>query len=260
VDRSFLQSCLIAVAALLIWGSPSCRAEDSTSRSFEIYSGVDYDSRAASLSSTLVWSYPNPIDQPGFRMRADGLADVYGNTNASVFSNNFLAASLKGVGDVMAGVQFNLGTVWIKLYGGAAYEAQTRIFWQVGQVTQVQTWGGAAAAEGYLRLSDRIWTSAAISWVQPDSSASLYSRVAYEIYKDGKLKISTGVEAGFTLGNADLYKEGLRLNQYNEYMRGGALLNVRYGVHDFSLSGGLSQASDETFARPYATIRYGRQF
>jgi hypothetical protein len=260
VDRSSLQSCLIAVAALFNWGSPSCRAEDAASRSFETYSGVDYDGRAASLTSTLIWSYPSPIDLPGFRIRADGLADVYGDTNANVFSNNFLAASLKGLGDVMAGVQFNLGTAWIKLYGGAAYEAQARLFWQIGRLTQVQTWGGAAAAEGFMPLSDRIWTSAAISWLQPDSSASIYSRMAYEIYKDGKLKISAGAEAGFTLGNADLYKEGLRLNQYSEYMREGALLNVRYGVHDFSLSGGLSHASDETFARPYATIRYGRQF
>jgi hypothetical protein len=246
--------------ALLAWVSPSCHAADAGSYNFETYAGVDYDGRAASVTSTLVWSYLGPIDKPGLRIKVDGLADVYGDTNASAFSSNFLASSLKGLGDVMAGVQFNLGPAWIKLYGGAAYESQTRLFWQVGRLVQMQAWGGAAAAEGFLQVSDRMWTSAAISWVQPDSTASLYSRVAYEIYKDGKLKIATGAEAGFTLGDADTYKEGLRLNQYNEYMREGALLNVRFGVHDFSLSGGLSQASNETLSRPYATIRYGRQF
>jgi hypothetical protein len=251
----------IALVICVQAAAPSCHAADAgAGPRFETYAGVDYDGRAASLTNTFVWSFLGPLDQPGVRIKLDGFADIYGNTNASVFSSSFLAANLKGLGDVMAGYQFQLGPVWIKLYGGAAFEAQTKVFWEVSQIAQSQTWGGAAAAEGYWRASDRIWASAAISWLQPESSASFYARAAYEIYKDGDLKVSAGAETGYELGNADMFKEGRELAQYNDYVRGGALLNLRYGVNDLTLSGGLSQASGETLSRPYATVRYGRQF
>lgn len=190
--------CLIALA-LGAHAAPSCRAADAGAPRFETYAGVDYDGRAASLTSTMVWSYLGPLDKPGLRIKIDGLADIYGDTNASVFSSNFLAANLKGLGDVMTGVQFNLGSVWIKLYGGAAYEAQAKVIWQAGQLVQTQSWGAAAAAEVYWQ-SGRTWASAALSWLQPDSSGSYYSRAAYEIYRVGNWKISAGVEAG--LGSA----------------------------------------------------------
>ncbi len=37
-------------------------------------------------------------------------------------------------------------------------------------------------------------------------------------------------------------------------------MDLRYGSHDLTLSGGLAQASDEAKWRPYASIRYGKQF
>jgi Cellulose biosynthesis protein BcsS len=239
-----------------------CSAEDAAGAGyrFETYAGVDYDGRAASLTTSTVWSVFGPVNEAGFRIKLDGLADVYGNTNATVLSSSFLAADLKGLGDVMAGLQFQTGPFWIKLYAGAAYEAQARLFWEVGQIVQQQSWGAAIAAEGYWQVSDRVWASGALSWLQPDSSGSLYTRAAYEIYRDEEFRMATGAETGLTLGNADIYREGRALNDYNTYVRAGALINLRYGANDFSLSGGLSRASDEADTRPYATIRYGRQF
>ncbi len=60
--------------------------------------------------------------------------------------------------------------------------------------------------------------------------------------------------------NADIYKEGRRLDIYNEYVREGALLNFRYGSHDLTLSGGFAQGSDGRASQPYATITYGKKF
>ncbi len=228
---------------------------------FETYVGADYDGRAAGLTSSSVWSVFGPVNQPGFRLKLDGLADVYGNTDAAVFSSSFAAADLKGVGDVMAGYQFNYGPAWIKLYAGAAYQVQARSFWEAGQIVQQQSWGAAAAIESYWRLSDRVWASANISWLQPDNAASLYSRVAYEIYRsDGGLKLSSGAEASVSVNNADDFKEGSALDIYDNYVRGGALINLRYGANDLTLSGGMAQASGDSVLRPYATVSYGRQF
>ena len=260
--RRSIQFCFSALA-FAVAAVPPCAAESSSDAAprFETYVGGDYDGRAAALTSSTVWSPFSPVAGEGFRIKLDGLASTYGDTNASVFSSNFLAADLKALGDAMAGYQIHYGPLWLKLYAGAAYQAQTRAFWEAGQIIQQNAWGAAAAIESFWRVSDRIWTSANVSWLQFDNTVSLYSRGAYEFYRGaGGLRISAGAEAGVTASNDGLFKEGRALDLYNNYVRTGPLLNLRYGLNDFSLSGGLSQASDETALRPYASIRYGRQF
>jgi hypothetical protein len=260
--RRFIQFCFSALAFVAA-AVPQSAAESSGGEEprFETYVGADYDGRAAALTSSTVWSPFDPVAGPGFRIKLDGLASVYGDTNASVFSGNFLAADLKTLGDAMAGYQFNYGQLWLKLYAGAAYQVQTRGFWEAGQLVQQKAWGAAAAIESFWRAGDRVWASANVSWLRPDNTVSLYSRGAYEVYRsESGLKVSAGAEAGVTISNAGLYKEGSALDLYNNYVRAGLLLNLRYGLNDFSLSGGPSQASGETKLHPYASIRYGRQF
>jgi hypothetical protein len=223
--------------------------------------GGDYYGRTANITSSLVWGAFGPVTEPGFRLKLDGLGDVYGETDASLLSNKFLAAGLKDVSDLMIGYQFKYGPAWIKLYAGAAYQAQTRLFYEVGATLQQNSWGAAAAFQSYWPVSDRVWASLNVTWLQPDDTASIYSRAAYEIYStDWGLKISTGAEANFSLAGEPVFKAGKESDLYKKYIQGGALLNLRYGANDLSLSGGLSQASDEAIARPYAGISYGRQF
>jgi hypothetical protein len=241
----------------------SCRADEAGASGphFETYVGADYNTRIASLTTNTVWSPFAPVTQPGFRLKLDGLSDVYGTTDVSIFSKNFMASDFKTLGDLMAGYQFNSGPVWIKVYAGASYQAQTRAFWDAGQIVQQQMWGAAAAVEGFWRIDSRVWTSTNVSWLQPDQTTSLYHRTAYEFYQGGSdFRISAGAEAGLTVNNADIYKEGKALNIYDGYVRGGALFNLRYGVNDVTISGGMSQSSGDATRSPYATIRYGRQF
>ncbi|MBI4723629.1 MAG: hypothetical protein HY765_00975, partial [Rhodomicrobium sp.] len=61
---------------------------------FETYIGAGFEGRAASLASSTVWSLFGPVSQPGFRIKLDGLTDVYGETSASIFSSDFLASNL----------------------------------------------------------------------------------------------------------------------------------------------------------------------
>ncbi len=261
--RPAISCYLVASIFLSALATGRCDAgsSDDSVLHFETYVGADYDGRAASLTSSTVWSPFDPITQTGFRIKLDGLASLYGDTNATVLSGNFLAADIKGLGDIMAGYQFNRGPLWLKIYAGLSYQTQMRLFWEAGRTVQQTDWGGAAAIEAYYRFNDRLWASANLSWLQPDNATSFYVRAAYEIYRgESGVIVSAGAETAFAISNADTFKEGEALNIYNNYSRAGGLLNVRYGRNDFSVSGGLSQASDETAWRPYATIRYGRQF
>jgi len=228
---------------------------------FETYVTVDYSGRAAALASSTVWSVFGPIDQPGFRLKVDGFASVNGETNANVFSSAFMASDLKALGDVMAGYQFNWKTIWVKLYAGAAYQSQTLAFWQAGQLVQQRSYGATAAVETFWQGSSGLWASGNLSWLQFDNTGAFYGRIAYKMLHDSDgLTLSAGAETGAMIKNADIYKEGRRLDLYNEYVREGALLNFRYGRNDLTLSGGFAKASDESAWRPYAMISYGRKF
>jgi hypothetical protein len=107
-----------------------------------------------------------PIDQPGFRLKVDGFASVNGETNANVFSSAFMASDLKALSDVMAGYQFNWESVWVKLYAGAAHQAQTLAFWQVGQLVRQQSYGATGALETFWQGSNGFWGSGNLSWLQ----------------------------------------------------------------------------------------------
>jgi hypothetical protein len=239
---------------------------DAPQPSFEVYTGAYYDGRTGNLTSSIIWGVISPVTQPGFRLRLDGLADLYGETSAPLFSSKFKTADLKNVSNLMAGYQFNYGQAIIKLYAGAAYDVETRraqITYPVyvSLIMQQKSFGAAAAFHAYWPVSDRVWASLNVTWVQPEQSAWIYSRSAYEFYRtEGGLKIAAGAEANFTLAGEPTYKQGRGIDPYKKFFRGGALLNLRYGSSDLSLSAGLSQASDEDVMRPYAGISYGRQF
>ncbi|MGO9487075.1 MAG: hypothetical protein ACLPX9_21295 [Rhodomicrobium sp.] len=254
----------LAALAIAVPANASCWWGGSTPEGpcFETYTGGDYDGRAASLSSSSIWSPFGPVTEPGFRLKMDGFASVYGETNATVFSSSFMAADLTNLSEVMAGYQFNYRGAVIKLYAGAGYQVQTRIYPEIGLIMAQNDWGAAAAIQTYWPVSDRVSVMLNMSWLQTGNATSVYARESYEIYRSasGALKISTGVEASVSLNNADEFGDGKALDLYNNYVRGGALLNLRYGRNDLSLSGGLSQASDEWNSRPYASVSYGRQF
>jgi hypothetical protein len=250
------------VAAIFAGASASC-AEDLnwTAAKFETYLTADYTGRSGNLSTSTVWSPFAPLGASGFRLKLDGFANVYGDTSANIFSSGFLVADLKAAGDLMAGYQINRDQLWVKLYAGAVYQRQTQVIWQIGQLAQQESWGAAAAIEGYWKASDRVWFSANVSWLQVDNNASLFYRTGYEIFRnDSGLKISSGAEGGVAVSNANIFKEGKRLDLYNDFIRGGAFINLRYGTHELTLSGGLSQAGNEDVQRPYATLTYGKKF
>jgi Cellulose biosynthesis protein BcsS len=228
---------------------------------FEVYSGLGYDARGANLYSDAVWSISGPVTEPGFRLRASLFTSVYGSTDSGVFSTGFQPADMGSVGDLMVGYQLNRGDLWLKLYAGAAYQSQMRLFWDVGQSTQDQGWGAKAAIEAWWRVSSRLWASADVSWLELNKETSIYSRLGYEVLRlDAGFIFSIGTEASADFGDASHFELGKHLDDYDSCLRGGALLNLRYGWHDLTLTGGLAQSSEDAKWLPYATLSYGRKF
>ena len=84
---------------------------------------------------------------------------------------------------------------------GRKQDTETTISGYSEMAIQQKEFGAAAAFQSYWPVSDRIWASLNVTWLQPDSSTSIYSRSAYEIYRTkGGLTISAGAEASFSLG------------------------------------------------------------
>jgi hypothetical protein len=124
----------------------------------------------------------------------------------------------------------------------------------------MQQWGAKATLDAWYRVNSRVWVSASANYLQIGKNASLYSKGAYEVWKGERLVVALGGEASAGLGEQRFFDAGRRLNAFGDYYRGGGLVNIRYGSHDVSLSGGMSGNSDESRLWPYVTLNYGRKF
>jgi hypothetical protein len=260
--RNFPQSLVVAIFLFAFHcNRASATEQEITAPRFEVYLGGDYLGRSASLYSTSIWSVAGPVTQPGFRLRASGLANFSGETNANVFSNGFLPANANVLGDLMAGYQYNQGSLWVKFYAGMAFQGQTRFLWDAAQQSIQQNWGPKTAIETWWRPTNRLWLSVNLSWLKPNDETGLNSRAAYEFTcLKGAASLSLGGEMGATRANANIFKEEKRLDQYNDYFRAGPFLSLRYGMHEFTVSGGFAEDSYSMARRPYATLSYGKKF
>lgn len=251
---------LAFICAAITAGFLPCVAEDDDPQ-FETYITADYAQQSAALASSTVWSFLGPVNQPGLRLKLDSFLSINGATDSSLFSSAFMAADLKTLGDIMLGYQFKRGSFWVKLYAGAATQSQAMVFWQIGQAVQQQGYGATAAVEGFWRGTGRYWASGDVSWLQFDNTVSVYERTAYEFFRESEtFKISAGMESAAMISDADMFKAGKHLDLYNQYVREGVLLNLKYWSHDLTLSGGMAKASNEGSWYPYATLSYGKKF
>lgn len=266
----FFQAIQLLIATLIVLASAlsvssasdqiAGKGEGENAPRFEAYTGADYAGRGIGLNSNAIWSIFGPVAAPGIRLRVGALASVYGGKGANVFSTAFLPSDIKAISDIMLGYQMNYGSLWLKLYAGAAYQNHTMLIWDVGQTPTGESWGAKAAIETWWRVSERTWTSINMSWLQLNNESSLYSRLAYEVLQFDAGAVSLGGEAGATLNDANTFKGGRRLNRYDDNLRGGGLINLRYGTHDLTVSGGLAQDNRDANWRPYATVVYGKKF
>jgi hypothetical protein len=252
-----LRSTCIFVALL---GSYPCFAVDGAR--FETYFTGEYSGRAVGVTSATVWSPFGPVEEPGLRLKLDSQTNVYGDGEASAFSSAFVASDLKMLAELMAGYQAHFDQIWVKAYVGAARQSRSHLYWQVDRSIQDQGYGAAIDIEGFWRGNDGIWLGGGASWLQFDNTVSFFQRTAYEVLRldEDKLEISTGVELGAVLQDANTYSAGKLLDGEDSFVKAGALLNVRYWSHELTLSGGAGKGSDEGAWRPYATLSYGRKF
>jgi hypothetical protein len=228
---------------------------------YEVYTGSDYNGRSADLTSSLVWGAFGPVTQPGFLVKFDALGDLYGETTATLFSKGFLLTDIKSLDALMVGYQTNYGPAWIKLYAGAAYLVQERIFYYAGSVMQQKDWGAALAFQSYWPFANRVSLSVNVTWMQPNAATWVNTRALYELYRtSGGTKVSVGGEGNLSLAGENTFSEGRAYVAYKQYLRGGGVLDLQFQSSNFSLSGGVSQASDEAAARPYVSLSFGRRF
>lgn len=226
---------------------------------FEVYTGGDYAVNAADLTTTAIWSPFSPVTEPCIRLKLDGLASLFGAGSTSIGSGAFLPQGMNALADAMVGYQFDLQSVRFKAYAGGAYQQQVLIFTDIGATAQRASWSAAAALDSWWRPTERIWN--ATDFFVSAKMANVYTKVGYELHRaDNGLVVSFGGEAAITAADANVYKEGRDLGLFNDYLRAGGLVCLRFGTHELTLSGGLSEASNEIGWRPYATISYGKKF
>ncbi len=210
----YLRSACILV--VLFAGSP-CSAADGPR--FETYVSGDYSGRAAGVDTSTAWSPFGPVDQPGFRVKMDSYANICGEGEAGVFSSAFIAADFAMLADGMIGYQAHWDPFWIKVYAGAASQAQAASVSKLDLGKLAQGSRAAVEVEAFWRGYNRFWLSANAKWLQFDQTILVYERTAYEfIHIDNKFQLSTGFEVGAAVGS------GPHLFLQKEFEKEGAIL------------------------------------
>jgi hypothetical protein len=226
---------------------------------FEVYSGVDYAHSGAAIYENAVWSLFGPVTEPGFRVEAIAAGTLSGSGSAAIFSKDFSLGRLVASDALLAGYQFNAGSLWLKLYAGVAYQSLAQPDRAAGLTFEKRGFGTEVAVESWWRPAERVWASADLSFVTVNEGASLYARVGYEIFRSGRVTLSLG-------SDFSLFEDGIPLDSGSQrlphdlYLREGGLLNARAGAHDLTLSGGFAESSKDGAREPYLTLSYGLKF
>ncbi len=253
-----------AVAVLFVIMMTTCgMAEDVKVKAFhyETYTGIDVMSRDLGSGSATTWAPFSPVTGEGFRLRASAYSSVYGEAASDIFAGRYTAKNARTYADVMAGYALNYGSVWAKVYLGAAYQGDTRLYREVSTLRAKADFGAKAAVETWWNLGDRSWAGMNVSYVEIDKTASLYSKLGYDFirFKNG-LTVAFGAEVGATQTRSVRHSAGRTSDEPDDLIRGGGLLALRYGRHDLNVSFGAAREDRMGDISPYAALSYGRKF
>ena len=192
---------------------------------FETWVGAQAFSHAWSLYSGVTAAPFSAISEDGMRLRASGGYGTYSYSGARpVTSAPVRFGGVTEFGDILVGYQKQLGPVTLKGFAGLA--VANNVITPEDPETAIRGLGIGAkgTVEAWWTISDRVWSSADLSWATVHDSYSARGRVGWRLLPDW----STGLEVG-AAGNAE-----------SDTARVGGFLRCEWAAGELSASGGWS--------------------
>jgi len=212
----------------------------------EIWVGADASPHVWLLYSGATVAPYGHIFADGLRLRVSGGYGGYtyiGERRGQMSS--FKAQT--GYAEALAGYLQRLGPLTAKAFVGIAVIEHDIAPFDPDNPVQGQEVGPKLAAEFWLNVGARAWSSLDLCWTSAYGTSAARTRVGYRVYRD----MSLGVEAG------------INANDLGEDGRGGLFARYAWEGGEISLSAGFSGRfldDAQSLRDPYATANWLTQF
>lgn len=212
----------------------------------EVWSGADVSSHVWLLYSGATIAPYSHIFADGLRLRVAAGYGRYSYVGERIGGVQSFKAET-GYAEALVGYLKRLGPVTAKAFVGVSAIEHNIAPFDIDNPVQGQEIGPKVAAEIWINLGSKGWSSADAWWTSAHSTAAARVRGGYRIYDD----ISLGLEGG------------INANDLGEDTRAGLFARYAWEGGEVSLSGGYSGRfldDAQALRDPYATVNWLTQF
>jgi len=213
---------------------------DERRSTMEFWGGAEVNANSWSTYSGATIALSGFLETDGWRLR---IGDGYGTYSYESDGGSTIRGHV-GFGELLLGYQYQLGSLTLKGFVGAAAEAHTLSPFDTETTVVGTDYGVKTALESWWEITPEVWTSLDLSWSSVHGGTyAAHARAGYRI----KPELSLGVEAT-AKGNAEY--DGGRL---------GALVRFSWSGGEIAASTGASiDRSGETggYGALHALYRY----
>lgn len=206
----------------------------------EAWGGTDIVSTSWSVYSGSTYALTGDIEQPGWRLRSTGGYGRYTYRKWRLGLDgkervNLRYTARKYFSDLLVGYHFQWRRLTLKTFGGLTTERHVITPHDPDKSVTVMSYGGKAALNAWLSLSNRRWLATRISWASTVNTYKISTQAGHAVLDD----LDLGIEA--KLDGNDRYRTG----------RIGSFVTWRIG------DAGLTIAADTSVDRSIHAVPYG---
>ena len=243
-DGLFGTALVLALQLWMVAASPARAQLPSPflSKALEVWSGGDATRNVWSIWAGVNWSPFGKIEDDGFRVRLGGGGGMYRYT-AMIEGARTSIYGTTAFADVLAGYQMSIGSMTLKVFGGATFDAHALDPRDPSNPVDYTASGAKAVVEAWINLTPA-------AFAQIDASVA----TAHEAYWS-RLRLGYRVTRRLALG----LEAGAFGNRTSDSRRAGVFARYEWLDGEISASGGVSGDIAEP-RNAYATVNYLKRF
>jgi len=252
--RTFVPALMLGVGLAPVLGPTDVRAEDDPDAEVErttreVWSGAETHGHVWAFYSG-VTAAADGLHAPGLRFRLSAGMSTYAYVDALG-----KARAAQPFADLLAGYQWQVGSLTVKGFAGATGYADFRPTEQVANVWDLwgqRRIGAKGVLEGWWTIDQRHWASLDLAYATPQASLWSRARVGHRLLP----QFSLGAEAGSA---GEVARPTARAGVFVRYDWADGEVALSGGIADKGRSG-LAPDVGMRNATPYATLLWLQRF
>lgn len=167
----------------------------------EAWGGADVLTSYWSVYSGSTYALTGDIEASGWRLRSTGGYGRYAYKKWSGTRKSPVYVTYKGrkyFSNLLLGYHFQWHRLTLKTFGGLSTERHVITPHDPDEAARAMRYGGKAALDAWLTLSDRQWLATSVSWASTFNTYKLSAQTGYAVLRDLDLGIQAQVDGNNT--------------------------------------------------------------